>query len=119
MTQSDMTVFGHYTTAREVVQNLDLTAKVALVTGGNAGEAITNKHEGPATSGVNLAVKAHSQISNLIWAATSQLMLLQALAQRQWMLWHVQGVMCCLPQGLSTLMGGSAQGQVSYSITCW
>ena len=34
-----MTAFGHYTTAREVVQGLDLTGKVALVTGGNAGEA--------------------------------------------------------------------------------
>lgn len=32
-----MTAFGHYTTAREVVQGLDLTGKVALVTGGNAG----------------------------------------------------------------------------------
>ena len=31
-------------------------------------------------------------------------MLLQALAQRQCMLWHVLDVMCCLPQGLSTLM---------------
>ncbi len=57
-----MTAFGHYTTAREVVQGLDLTGKVALVTGGNAGEAI--KHQASRAS--NIAVRAQALISKSV-----------------------------------------------------
>ena len=38
--QSDMTAFGHYTTATEVVQGVDLTGKGAIVTGANSGSLV-------------------------------------------------------------------------------
>ena len=70
MTQSDMTAFGHYTTAREVLQRAaDLTGQVALLTGGNAGEAIYHQELRACVTKRDSCFET----PNLFWAATSQL----------------------------------------------
>ena len=100
-----MTTFGHYTTAREVLQGLDLIGKVALVTGGNAGEATNHEASRACNLRRDYLLSEHKHRPQVCFGQPPpQVMLLQALAQRQWMLWHVLDVMCCSRQGPSALM---------------